>query len=170
MSDRDLPVALPIAEWPRHSIAQAALTFGWKRARLPGTGIVEWFRPDGKRLGQFDEEKNEVWLSTELADNETELLRTVGHEVEHAVEHHHGHGALFDEKRAALAGDRFIKLWDEYIADLHAKALASGTAREPFQRYFGGSSFDADAAFDPRPDLSVEARPTPPARARYAYE
>jgi len=165
---RELPVELPVAEWPWAvtTLAQAAASFAWKRARLPGVPFVRWFAADGARLGQLDEAKGEIWLSTELADNKTELLRTVGHEVFHATQHRDH--ALFNEKSATYAGDRFLEVWDEHIADLHAKAAASGVAREPFQRYFAGSAFDAP--FDPLADLKLESRRPHAARARYANE
>jgi len=149
------------------NLAGAAACFAWKRAQLPGMPIVRWFGPGGP-LGQLDEVRDHIWLNTELAANEGELIKTIGHETHHATEYH-AH-TRFDCKAAEYGGDRFLEVWNRYIGDLHAKAAASGIAREPFQRlpFPGDASFDA--AFDSHADVTVEARRPQAARAEFGFE
>ncbi len=132
-----------------------------------GMPIVRWFGPGGP-LGQLDEVRDHIWLNTELAANEGELIKTIGHETHHATEYH-AH-TRFDCKAAEYGGDRFLEVWNRYIGDLHAQAAASGIAREPFQRlpFPGDASFDA--AFDSHADVTVEARRPQAARAEFGFE
>jgi len=162
----DLLAALPPDEEPRQPGAYTALRFAWQRARLPGNPAPpNWFAPDGERLGQYDEKTNQVWLSTELANDPVELVRTIGHECEHARQH--ARGDWFNEASAAAAGDRLVLAWAQRTAALHAKAAASGTSRGPSIRLPFPGECDTDP-FDPIGYLKLKTAPTP--RPQYSWE
>jgi hypothetical protein len=165
---RDLPLEAPPELWPdsaTETLAGASLAFAWKSARLPGMAWLKWFAPGPKQaqLGMLDEETGDLWVATDLRDDE--LVRTVFHEVEHARQH--AQGEPFSEGAAIVAAERGLARWHQRTADLHAAAAKSGVARGPVGRLpFPGDSEDADAPMDPLAHLRLPARHTP---TRIAY-
>ncbi len=168
---RDLPVEAPQELWPDHAttiLAGAALVWAWKTAGLPGwPSFIRWFTPGAKQqqLGMFDEETRNVWLSTDLRGDE--LLRTIGHETEHARQYHRREG--FSEGYAIAAGERFLGKWSQRTTDLHAAAEASGISRGPTQRLpFPGP--DDDAPADHLAHLRVLEKRAAAARSAYSFD
>src|SRR5437879_2886493 len=173
---RDLP-AVELSHWlvpdADYDLAAASSYFAMKRARIRGLEFVglKWFEPQVDRLGQIDEERRTLWLSGELIGNPTELLRTVGHEVQHLSDH--DKGFLFSEGSANVAGEVLLKAWRQRTAELEAKAAereakAAALAGRAFQRHFpGGSDFPVrlhahlELPADPptRPSWGVSDRP-----------
>jgi hypothetical protein len=112
------------------TFAVAAMNTACRREQIPPgdrpSPLIRWFAPDGKRFGQYDCERNEIWLSIELADNRTELIRTVGHEIHHASQWRRGFP--LNEQAAEEAGARLVHHMEQRSKDLAAAAEASGPA------------------------------------------
>jgi hypothetical protein len=91
---------------------------------------IRWFVPVGRqtKCGQYIDGEPFVWLSIELANDPTELLKTIGHELHHALEYHRGHFP-YDEIAAKEAEDRIVEWHQSETAKLSAAYKASCEAR-----------------------------------------
>ncbi|MGH7606752.1 MAG: hypothetical protein ACREME_05380 [Gemmatimonadales bacterium] len=81
---------------------QESVFWGLPDAQRPA---LKWFTDRSHCVGQFDADINTVWLWAGLEGED--LVRVVGHEMQHAADWHGGR--LFTEHGARLAEESAIK-------------------------------------------------------------
>jgi len=163
---RELPVELPVEEWPaRETCFAAGLLqelydhFGIKgrRTELPIT--VRWAEDRPDYGGMFDEETGNVYVNICLREHpRVELVRLMAEEVAHFKQWQEDH--WFSEPHAKMEAARFVRHYETkaaaaqaHAADLAAKAAAA--ARPIIRPRFPGSSFEP--VYDRHAHLRLEA-------------